>query len=1079
MKLDCLFPVAAIFFSLLCSPTSAGPADEILNTTGVKGGLVVHVGCGDGHLTAALRANESYLVHGLHQDPVKVEGARRYIQSLGAYGPVSVDEFDGNHLPYVENLVKLLIVSSPSSVTRDEILRVLCPGGVAVTLDDRLAITDQRQKPWPDDIDQWTHWMHDAGNSGVARDTRVGPPRRMQWVAEPLWDRGHEVISSVGAVVTANGRIFSAVDEGQTAVYSLPSKWMLVARDAFSGVLLWKRPMPYWNPPVTLGGFTRGFQPQRLVTDGRRVYLPTGERSVLTALDAATGSVLKTLDSVGGVNQILCDSGLLVAVTRPDPKRKPDGGNGSGRPSLVSVQADTFEILWTTTVAPSAIALASDRVIYWAGNHVVALDAKTGTEVWRTPFIVQAGKNKRRSPTPTLRVCEASVYVECASHLAALSVADGTPLWERKDSPVSRGELFVSDGLLWRPQGSMMFGHDPANGEIRKTVDASNVFTEGHHPRCYPCKATERYVITNNRGAEFVSLTSDSHVENDWLRGSCGYGIVPANGLLYAPPNPCFCYPGAKITGFNALAPKQRTNGTQGSGTVGQLTKGPAYGKVDNRKSAIDNPTDWPTYRHDAARSGAASTSVSTDFATRWTVDVGGRITPPVVCGGRVYVASKDAHTLSAMAADDGRALWRFTAGGRVDSPPSVFNGLVLFGCADGRVYCVRANDGALVWRFQAAPSTRRIVAFGQLESPWRVHGNVLIHGGLAYFTAGRSSFLDGGLLVFALKPATGEVVYQTKIDTYARTRDDARKKPFVPAYHIEGAQSDILTSQGGFIYLGQVKFDAKLQQQEAPYVLIDPRHKKVAMDLSSRPFTVENESTETDYEDVQRKWVERTQTELVAQLRQDHGGFNYGVRQMGLHVLATSGFLDDAWFNRTFWMYSDVWPGFYHAHRASKAGQLLVVGPKKTYAVQAFPSRNLQSPLFTPGDKGYLLVADDNGNEPFLDDRTVEVTKGWGFTRSQLPMWFDWAPIRIRGMVLAGRSLFVAGPPDVVDPDDPMASFEGRKGGTLRAYASADGKQLVERHLDTPPVFDGLIAAENRLFLSTTDGKIVCFGGP
>ena len=76
------------------------------------------------------------------------------------------------------------------------------------------------------------------------------------------------------------------------------------------------------------------------------------------------------------------------------------------------------------------------------------------------------------------------------------------------------------------------------------------------------------------------------------------------------------------------------------------------------------------------------------------------------------------------------------------------------------------------------------------------------------------------------------------------------------------------------------------------------------------------------------------------------------------------------------------------------------------------------------------------------------------------------------------GGCLFVAGPPDVVDGDDPMAAFEGRKGAVLCAHSAADGKKLAERRLDAPPVFDGLIAAAGRPFMCTTDGRVVCLGG-
>ncbi len=110
------------------------------------------------------------------------------------------------------------------------------------------------------------------------------------------------------------------------------------------------------------------------------------------------------------------------------------------------------------------------------------------------------------------------------------------------------------------------------------------------------------------------------------------------------------------------------------------------------------------------------------------------------------------------------------------------------------------------------------------------------------------------------------------------------------------------------------------------------------------------------------------------------------------------------------------------------------------------------------------------------LDDATFEVTKGWGFTRSKPPAWFDWVPIRVRAMALAGRTLFVAGPPDVMDADDPYAAFDGRRGGLLRAVSAADGRQLAELRLDGVPVFDGMAAAGGCLLLSTVDGRVLCF---
>ena len=73
---------------------------------------------------------------------------------------------------------------------------------------------------------------------------------------------------------------------------------------------------------------------------------------------------------------------------------------------------------------------------------------------------------------------------------------------------------------------------------------------------------------------------------------------------------------------------------------------------------------------------------------------------------------------------------------------------------------------------------------------------------------------------------------------------------------------------------------------------------------------------------------------------------------------------------------------------------------------------------------------------------------------------------------------LFVAGPPDVIPADDPLAAFEGRKGAELLVISAKTGRMLAELpRLDAPPVYDGLIAAGACLYLSTTDGRIHCFG--
>jgi hypothetical protein len=323
------------------------------------------------------------------------------------------------------------------------------------------------------------------------------------------------------------------------------------------------------------------------------------------------------------------------------------------------------------------------------------------------------------------------------------------------------------------------------------------------------------------------------------------------------------------------------------------------------------------------------------------------------------------------------------------------------------------------------------------------VHGSALVKDDVAYFTAGRSSYLDGGIYVCGLNPRTGDVLHEAHIEgPYPDITKDIGR-PF----DMEGTMSDVLVTDGDFLYMHQTMLDSKLVEHEAPRIT------------------------------------------------------KMGDRKMGLHVFSTAGFLDDSWWNRTFWMYSERWPGFYIANQAPKSGQLLVFDDTTTYAVKCYVRRNRHSPMFFPGKEGYLLFADDNDNEPSLvgedgepkpvkwipdvaeeighklEGVAVDKDKGTGFTRTQPPKWAVWVPVRMRAMVLAGKTLFAAGPPDVLDPDDPMAAFEGRKGGLLWAVSAEDGKKLAEHKLDSPPVFDGMIAVDGRLYIAARDGKLLCFG--
>jgi len=1086
LKSRILFLVSVLLFvgSLNAGQTAAAseedaPATMILDTADFQGGLIVHVGCGDGELTAALSRDDNCLVHGLDSNPQNVDRARKNIRSAGLYGRVSVEQWDGDYLPYVDNLVNLLVVSEPNGIPRSELMRVLAPGGVLCV--QRGSGWQTTTKPRPDEMDDWTHYLHDASGNAVANDSLVGAPKHLQWVADPLYCRSHEIDTSISALVSAGGRLFYIHDEGLLGITDerFPEEWALVARDAFNGVLLWKKPIESWgwrqwkedelkgkDWTSIRGQRTRSplALPRRLVSDGEHVFVTLGYEAPLTVLDAATGEAIRTVDETLGTDEILHIDGTLILSVIPPPiaagERK---SKDDSEPHLMAIEVDTGDILWKKPVdrlLPLSLAAGNGRIFFHDYDELVCLNLMTGDEEWRVPREI---RNASLWGTHTTLVSYKDVVLFVSrERFDAFSAETGEPLWS---GPGGRGpgvanppDLFVADGLVWygspdnryrtndwlaNPSIETHFqikGYDPRSGEPRKTVDVHNIITPGHHFRCYRSKATNRYLLWTKRGIEFLDLQSDNHSRHDWLRATCKLGFMPCNGMIYMPPHQCFCYPGVKLDGFNALVSHRQQ--VESSGQGNRLRKGPAYGEpiATSRRTSAD---DWPMFRHDVTRSGSTGTMIPTEISEVWEVDLDGHITQPVVAAGKVFVANVDSHSVQALDAKNGAPLWDYTAGGRIDSPPVFHRGLLLFGSADGWVYCLRSSDGELVWRFRAAPEDRRVVSFGQLESVWPVHGSVLVKDDVAYFGAGRSSYLDGGIYVYGLDPDTGEKLYETCLEGPDPGYGRSINRPF----DMDGTTSDVLVTDGTYLYMRQTVLDTSLNEVEAP------RLSKLG----------------------ERKW--------------------------GRHIFATGGFLNDTWWNRIFWMYSERWPGYYIANQSPKAGQLLVFDESSTYGVKCYTTRNRHSPMFFPETNGYLLFADDNDTEPDLVGENgnpiplqwlppvneaighrlkgpaVDKDKGTGFTRMRPTKWSQWVPIRMRAMVLAGDTLFVAGPPDKLVSNDPLAAFEGRTEGILWAVAAEEGTKILEYRLDSPPVFDGMIAANKRLYVSTMKGKVVCLG--
>jgi len=1054
-------------------------ARGILDAAGVRGGLVVHLGCGDGRFTAELRVNDRYVVQGLDTDAANVRRARQHITSLGVYGKVTAETFDGKHLPYTDNIVNLLVASDGKcQVSNDEVMRVLAPRGVAI-INGR-----KTTKPWPKDIDEWTHFLHGPDNNAVAEDTRIEPPRHTQWVSGPGWGRSHDHLSSLSAAVSANGRIFYIVDEGPIASVTAPSVWMLVARDAFNGVLLWKKKISPWENQLRPFRSGPAELPRRLVAVGERVYVTLGYGRPVTALDAATGEVLRTYEGTENTHEIVVHGhNLYLVVSAPLKEDSPTTGRvlrhfpvwrGSYLEyatqympkHICAVNAESGELIWkkqdseVTHILPLTLTVNDGQVFFQNGTHLVALRAQSGDVLWRTER--PAARHRYAWLTPTVVAKDGVVlsadrspsnpvdtggqdetrfewrvsanHILTGGEIMAFSAKTGRKLWtapchEGFNSPV---DLFVVDGKVW--SGILAWGKQPGitniydlhTGEVvaTRSPDQKNYTLGFGHSRCYRNKATSKYVIHGRAGVEFVDMNADRVIANHWVRGACQYGVLPCNGLLYAPTHPCACYITAKLSGFNALAGGTRATADTRSQMPDRLEKGPAYSEVSRLRPARDgqggresevDKAEWATYRGDNARSGAAKFSLSPKLRLKWEKALPGPLTAVVATEVRVYFAQRDAHTVHALKADDGSPLWHYTVAGRVDSPPTVHRGLVYFGSADGWMYCLRAEDGAMVWRFRIAPESRQIVSYGQLESVWPVPGSVLVCNGpkdrahpVACAAAGRSSYVDGGVYLCGVDAVTGELIARRRI-SHRDPKTGQEPQDVIRGVTMPGAMPDVLATDGSSIFMRHQRFD-----------------------FNSEP------------------------------LEQDVD-----------HLFCSAGYLDDTWWHRTYLQIGRSMSGGYggwgSAGNQHISGRALVRNENRAFGFGRKEYTITGSHIGLQSEY-HLFAADTELIRP-----TREQGKNASRRRSRTQVKYLWSraiPFYPRAMLLAGHTLFLAGPSEILD----FASKRPTGKVWLWAVSTDDGTRKAEYKLKAAPVYDSFAASQGYLYFTTVDGRIVCY---
>jgi len=328
------------------------------------------------------------------------------------------------------------------------------------------------------------------------------------------------------------------------------------------------------------------------------------------------------------------------------------------------------------------------------------------------------------------------------------------------------------------------------------------------------------------------------------------------------------------------------------------------------------------------------------------------------------------------------------------------------------------------------------------------------------FCTAGRSIFLDGGIRLLKLDPLTGRKLSETVMDE----RDPATGENM--QVHVKGltmpvALSDVLSCDGQYLYMRSQKIDLDGNRLEIP--------------------------------------VERVQDQPAE----------------GSHLFCQVGFLDDSWFHRSYWTFgrrvSGGYGSWFEAARLVPAGRILAFDDRRVYGYGQRPeyfvnTSVLEYQLFA-AERAVTVediqrIGRANAEMNTRLDRNAPNASDWklrryfpveDLTAARYPWTLNQPSLQVRAMALAGDTLCVAGHPDFIDerqafrlPDDPEVqarlamqaeALEGVHGGRLWIVSAADGRPLARYSMPSPPVFDGLAAANGRLYMVTLDGSVLGVG--
>ena len=553
-------------------PTSVAKlASSVLSKCGRQRGYALVVGDTAGDFTQELSRQSHLQVIGIGLTQANAARQRDELAKANLYGRAVIHDVPANQPSYLEHIFNLVVLP-PQRQVEDESrwLKLLRPGGVLVH-----GSTTQ-QAPAIEGRGSWSHLYGDAGNTACSRDTVSTADLELQWFGEPgpqhIIDRHLRGMSPIAR----DGYLF------------VPGNNYLYGVDAFNGTVLWERPIESFRRIGVLRGSGS------LAAGETFLYAAAGEHCIV--LDRTTGKEVRRLhlprhDNPREWGFLAVHDGTVVgsAVHRGGVyrtfARDAIYAAGYGDNTKITVSNELFAYdtqtenrLWTYqpkgAILDPAIAVNQSHVVFLEsravktllgpprnhypelldaeGGDLVAVDRKTGAEIWRHGF-----DNPKGIQTLFLSCTDEEVVV-CFSRNSVTEGAasatvhyearvyepDGEIRWQQsfdtgKRPNLDHGEQDRHPAIVGQRLVVEPYIYDLADG---KKIDT---FSRGYGCGTISASADALFFRSGNP-ASYSLTTKQLTPLNSVNRPGCWINIITSDGLVLVPEasSGCICkYP--------------------------------------------------------------------------------------------------------------------------------------------------------------------------------------------------------------------------------------------------------------------------------------------------------------------------------------------------------------------------------------------------------------------------------------------------------------------------------------------------------------------------------------------------------